>query len=93
MPMQHPTHELDANDRNHSCHTPARSFGFRVIAPHFLSTNIRTLGAVVWSVFLEWKRRSHSRQMLKSLNLRDIRDFCPDLMKAERESGKPFWCA
>jgi uncharacterized protein YjiS (DUF1127 family) len=44
-----------------------------------------------WRSILEWRHRWHSRQALRLLSVHEIRDFCPDLMKAERESKKPFW--
>jgi hypothetical protein len=73
-------------------HTAAPSLGFKPAATHFFSTHVRTRIAVAWSIALG-KRRSYSRQMLRSLSPREIRDFCPDLMRAERESKKRFWRA
>jgi uncharacterized protein YjiS (DUF1127 family) len=54
------------------------------------------LGASVgaaWRVVLECERRRRSRQALRSLSRFEIRDFCLDLVEAEREAYKPFWRA
>jgi len=48
---------------------------------------VTALGGII----LEWVRRRRSRQALRSLSRREIRDFCLDLMETEREAGKPFW--
>jgi len=40
-----------------------------------------------------WLRRRTDRAILRSLNLRDIHDFCPRHTEAEAEMNKPFWRA
>jgi uncharacterized protein YjiS (DUF1127 family) len=67
--------------------------GLKFIAPDSLLRRIRAPAAAAWRVILEWERRLRSRHTLRSLSLREIRDFCPDLSAAEREAGKPFWRA
>jgi uncharacterized protein YjiS (DUF1127 family) len=49
--------------------------------------------AAAWRIVLEWELRHRSRRELRSLSRREIQDFCPDLMEAEREACKPFWHA
>lgn len=49
--------------------------------------------AAAWLVILEWEYRRRSRQMLRSLSLREISDFSLDFAAAEREARKPFWRA
>jgi uncharacterized protein YjiS (DUF1127 family) len=48
---------------------------------------VATMGGII----LVWERRRRSRQALRSLDRREIRDFCLDSMETEREAGKPFW--
>jgi uncharacterized protein YjiS (DUF1127 family) len=62
-------------------------------ARHGLPARARAFIAAAWRVALEWRRRARSRAELRSLSPHHIRDFCPDLMAAEREAGKPFWRA
>jgi uncharacterized protein YjiS (DUF1127 family) len=66
--------------------------GLKFIVSDFLS-HVRARAAAAWRVILEWERRRRSRGMLRSLSLREIRDFSPDLAAAEREARKPFWRA
>lgn len=40
-----------------------------------------------------WLRRRHDREILRSLSLRDVQDFCPRQSEAEAEMNKPFWRA
>jgi uncharacterized protein YjiS (DUF1127 family) len=40
-----------------------------------------------------WRRRYRERRELRSLDWRDVADFCPKLTEAEQESRKPFWRA
>ena len=47
--------------------------------------------ATVAGIILVWERRRRSRQALRSLDRREIRDFCLDSMETEREASKPFW--
>jgi uncharacterized protein YjiS (DUF1127 family) len=65
----------------------------RFIAAKFRLTHVRAPLSAAWRVVLEWRRRRRSRQQLRSLTPREIRDFCPDFMEAEREARKPFWRA
>jgi hypothetical protein len=74
-------------------HAVAPGSGFKLSAAYFISTHIMAPLAAAWRFTLEWRRRWHSRQALRLLSVREIRDFCPDLMKAECESRKPFWRA
>ena len=48
---------------------------------------VATMGGII----LVWERRRRSRQALRSLDRREIRDFCLDSMETEREGSKPFW--
>jgi uncharacterized protein YjiS (DUF1127 family) len=66
---------------------------FKLTAADFPMTRLRTSVAATCRAVLEWKRRRRSRQVLGSLRPFEIRDFCLDLMRAEREAGKPFWRA
>jgi uncharacterized protein YjiS (DUF1127 family) len=63
------------------------------LAVDFLSVHVRPRAAGAWRIILEWKRRRRSRQALRSLSLREIRDFSLDIAAAEREARKPFWRA
>jgi len=65
---------------------------FEFVAAASLSTRLRASVAATWRVVLECERR-RSRQALRSLSRFEIRDFCPDLIEAEREAYKPFWRA
>lgn len=47
----------------------------------------------VWQVVALWLRRHHDREILRSLSLRDVQDFCPRHSEAEAEMNKPFWRA
>ena len=47
--------------------------------------------AAVGGIILVWERRRRSRWALRSLDRREIRDFCLDSMETEREASKPFW--
>jgi uncharacterized protein YjiS (DUF1127 family) len=47
--------------------------------------------ATVRGTILVWECRRRSRQALRSLDRREIRDFCLDSMETEREASKPFW--
>lgn len=40
-----------------------------------------------------WLRRRRNREILRSLSLRDVHDFCPRHSEAEAEMNKPFWQA
>jgi len=73
-------------------HTGAASpgSGLKVLAD-FLLMHVRAPAAAAWRVILEWERRRRSRQTLRSLSLREIRDFSLDPAAAEREASKPFW--
>jgi uncharacterized protein YjiS (DUF1127 family) len=63
------------------------------LRPEIRFTAAKTLLTHVRALVLEWRRRWRSRQQLRSLTSREIRDFCPDLLEAEREARKPFWRA
>ena len=65
----------------------------RHVAADFLSAHIRAPLAAGYGIALEWRRRARSRRQLRSLDPREIRDFCLDPMEAEREVKKPFWRA
>jgi uncharacterized protein YjiS (DUF1127 family) len=67
--------------------------GLKRAVSDFLLVQVRPRAAGAWRVILEWERRRRSRQALRSLSLREIRDFSPDLSAAEREARKPFWRA
>ena len=77
----------------HHGQAAAPNSGFKFTAAHFISTYVVTPLTAAWHVILEMRRRRESQQVLRSLSVREIRDFCSDLMKAERESRKPFWRA
>lgn len=62
-------------------------------ASDLLMTRLRTSIAASCRTVLEWERRRRSRKVLRSLKSGEIRDFCLDLMGAEREASKPFWRA
>jgi uncharacterized protein YjiS (DUF1127 family) len=47
--------------------------------------------AAVAGIILVWECRRRSRQALRSLDRREIRDFCLDPMETEREASKRFW--
>jgi uncharacterized protein YjiS (DUF1127 family) len=66
---------------------------FEFVAVDSLLTRLRASVATAWRMVLEWERRRRSRQALGSLCRFEIQDFCPDLMKADREARKPFWRA
>jgi uncharacterized protein YjiS (DUF1127 family) len=40
-----------------------------------------------------WRQRHDGRAELRSLDMRDIRDFCPDYAEALNEMKKPCWKA
>jgi uncharacterized protein YjiS (DUF1127 family) len=65
--------------------------GLKLAVSDFLYVRPRAAGA--WRIILEWRRRRRSRQALRSLSLREIRDFSLDIAAAEREARKPFWRA
>jgi uncharacterized protein YjiS (DUF1127 family) len=67
--------------------------GLRLAVSDFLLVHVRPRAAGAWRIILEWKRRRRSRQALRSLSLREISDFSPDISAAEREARKPFWRA
>lgn len=77
----------------HHTGTASPGSGGKLLAADFLSMHVRAPAAVAWRVILEWERRRRSRQTLRSLSRREIRDFSPDLTAAEREASKPFWRA
>ena len=56
-----------------------------------LLAQITVAVAAAWGTILVWECRRRSRQALRSLDRREIRDFCLDSMKTEREASKPFW--
>ena len=56
-----------------------------------LSAHITVAVATAAGVVVVWKCRRRSRQALRSLNRREVRDFCLDSMETEREASKPFW--
>jgi uncharacterized protein YjiS (DUF1127 family) len=66
---------------------------FKLAAADFPMSRLRTSVAAACRAVLEWERRCRSRQELRSLKPFEIRDFCLDLMRAEREACKPFWHA
>jgi uncharacterized protein YjiS (DUF1127 family) len=76
-------------------HTDSASLGSgpKLAVADFLLVHVRPRAAGAWRVILEWKRRRRSRQALRSLSLREISDFSPDISAAEREARKPFWRA
>ena len=67
--------------------------GLKRAVSDFLLVHVRHRAAGAWCTILEWKRRRRSRQALRSLSLREIRDFSLDIAAAEREARKPFWRA
>jgi uncharacterized protein YjiS (DUF1127 family) len=67
--------------------------GLRLAISDFLLVYVRPRAAGAWRIILEWRRRRRSRQALRSLSLREIRDFSLDIAAAEREACKPFWRA
>jgi uncharacterized protein YjiS (DUF1127 family) len=67
--------------------------GLRLAVTDFLLAQVQPRAAGAWRIILEWRRRQRSRQALRLLSLREIRDFSPDLSVAEREARKPFWRA
>jgi uncharacterized protein YjiS (DUF1127 family) len=67
--------------------------GLKLAVSNFLLVHVRPRAAAAWRIILEWKRRRRSRQALRSLSLREIRDFSLDIAAAEREARKPFWRA
>lgn len=70
---------------------PARQFQSEPIpVPHLLSQVRARLGGA-WQVVCLWRRRHRDRAALRSLSVRDIRDFCPRETEAEEEMSKPFW--
>jgi uncharacterized protein YjiS (DUF1127 family) len=77
---------------DHHAGSASLGSGLKLVSD-FLSMHIRAGAAVAWRVMLEWERRRRSRQMLRSLSLREIRDFSLDVAAAEREARKPFWRA
>ena len=66
---------------------------FEFVAADSLLTRLGASVAAAWRVVLECERRRRSRQALRSFSRLEIRDFCPDLLEAEREAYKPFWRA
>jgi uncharacterized protein YjiS (DUF1127 family) len=70
---------------------------FQPAARYWLTALNRRLGTVAAAVatlgglLLLWERRRRSRQALRSLDRREMRDFCLDPMETEREASKPFW--
>jgi uncharacterized protein YjiS (DUF1127 family) len=66
--------------------------GLKSVASDFLS-HLGPRIAAAWLVILEWEYRRRSRQILRSLSLREISDFSLDFAAAEREARKPFWRA
>ena len=56
-----------------------------------LPGQVKAAVAAVGRIILVWECRRRSRQALRSLDRREMRDFCLDPMETEREAGKPFW--
>jgi uncharacterized protein YjiS (DUF1127 family) len=66
---------------------------FKLTATGLSLTRLRVSVAAACLTVWEWERRRRSREVLRSLRPLEIRDFCLDLMGAEREACKPFWRA
>jgi uncharacterized protein YjiS (DUF1127 family) len=56
-----------------------------------LLAHVTAAVATVGGIILVWECRRRSRQALRSLDRREMRDFCLDPMETEREASKPFW--
>jgi uncharacterized protein YjiS (DUF1127 family) len=56
-----------------------------------LSAQITVAVVTAAGIVAVWKCRRHSRRALRSLDRREVRDFCLDSMETEREASKPFW--
>ena len=56
-----------------------------------LSEHVAVAVATAAGIVVVWRCRRRSRQALRSLDRREVRDFCLDSMETEREAGKPFW--
>ena len=66
---------------------------FEFVSTDSLLTRLGGSVAAAWRLVLECERRRRSRQALRSLSRFEVRDFCLDLVEAEREAYKPFWRA
>ena len=66
---------------------------YEFVGADSLLTRLGGSVATAWRLVLECERRRRSRQALRALSRFEIRDFCLDLVEAEREAYKPFWRA